>query len=238
MSQPAPHLIFEAVRLRRGERLALDGVSLTFAERRVGLIGANGAGKSSLLRLAHGLLRCDEGKVTTLGLDAGAQAAQLPARVGFLFQSPDRQIVFPTVIEEVAFSFEVGGAGRREATALARDRLKAWRRDAWAERAVHELSEGEKQLVCLIAVMARDPGLLLLDEPFASLDLAARATFTARLDSLGVPLVMASHDLDLLAEFDRVVWIDDGRVAADGRPDAVIPAYRGESRRRAGDFGA
>lgn len=233
MTAAAPHLVFDRVGVTRGTRRVFEGFSLALSERRVGLVGPNGSGKSTLLRLAHGLTRADAGVVTTLGLDAAREAKALPARVGFLFQSPDRQIVFPTVEEEVAFSFEVGGASRRAARDRARERLAAWRRADWAGRAIHDLSEGEKQLVCLIAVMARDPGLLLLDEPFASLDLSARAVFAARLDALGVPLVMASHDLDLLADFERVVWIEAGAVRGDGAPASVLPAYREACLRRA-----
>jgi biotin transport system ATP-binding protein len=228
----SPTLVFDSVRLQRGERLVFDGLSLVIAEPRVALVGANGSGKSTLLRLAHGLALPDAGRVTTLGLDTARDRRLIPGRVGFLFQSPDRQILFPTVGEEVAFGFEDEATPRREALRLAAACLRRHGRGDWLERGVDTLSEGEKQLACLIAVTAREPGLLLLDEPFASLDLAARAAFSRRLARLGIPLVMASHDLNLVADFDRAVWLDDGAVRADGPPGEILPAFRAEMRRR------
>ncbi|MFO1150583.1 MAG: ABC transporter ATP-binding protein [Alsobacter sp.] len=230
------HLVLDRVRLRRGERLVFDDLSLALSEPRVALVGANGSGKSTLLRLAHGLALPDSGRVTTLGLETSRDRRLIPGRVGFLFQSPDRQILFPTVGEEVAFGFEDEATSRREALRLAAACLARHRRGDWLERGVDTLSDGEKQLACLIAVTAREPGLLLLDEPFASLDLAARAAFSRRLVQLGIPLVMASHDLDLVADFDRVVWLDAGAVRQDGRPQDVLPAFRAEMLRR-GDGG-
>jgi biotin transport system ATP-binding protein len=220
------HLILEDVTARRGGRAVLSSFSLRLHERLVGLVGANGSGKSTLLRLAHGLMLPDAGTVRTLGLDTRTDQRTIPSRVGFLFQSPDRQIIFPTVGEEVAFSFEVDQMPRKEALRAAQACLARFGRPHWADRPIGDLSEGERQLACLIAVMAREPGLLLLDEPFASLDLATRHAFSRRLDGLGIPLVMASHDLDFLAGFDRVVWLEDGRIAADGGPAEILPAFR------------
>jgi biotin transport system ATP-binding protein len=80
--------------------------------------------------------------------------------------------------------------------------------------------------VCILSVIAAEPRLLLLDEPFAGLDLSTRLGFAARLQALPQPIVMASHDLDLLATFDRIVWLKDGRVRADGEPGDVIARYR------------
>ena len=225
MMATLPHLVFDRVTFRRDGTPVFADLSLAIDERLVGLVGANGSGKSTLLRLAHGLALPQSGTITTLGLETASRQREIPAKVGFLFQSPDRQIIFPTVGEEVAFGFEMDGAGRKEALGLARACLERYGRAAWMERAIHDLSEGEKQLACLIAVMARRPGLLLLDEPFASLDLANRRAFARRLDGLGVPLVMASHDLDFLAGFDRVIWLDHGRICADGSPASVLPAF-------------
>jgi biotin transport system ATP-binding protein len=222
---PLPHLAFDGVTFHRNDTPVFRDFSLRITERLVGLVGANGSGKSTLLRLAHGLALPQGGTVTTLGMETASRQREIPSRVGFLFQSPDRQIIFPTVGEEVAFGFEVEGASRREALGLARACLDRYGRLAWMERAIHDLSEGEKQMACLIAVMARRPGLLLLDEPFASLDLAHRRAFASRLDRLETPLVMASHDLDFLAGFERIVWLEAGRVRADGPPATVLPAF-------------
>ncbi|HEU6442023.1 MAG TPA: cobalt ABC transporter, partial [Microvirga sp.] len=87
-----------------------------------------------------------------------------------------------------------------------------------------------KQLVCLISVIALQPSLILLDEPFASLDLRTRLAFARQLDALPQPLIMASHDLDFLAGFDRVLWLEEGRIQADGPPEKVLAAYDAAAR--------
>ena len=229
-----PHLVLHQVSLTRGDQLALDGLSLSIEEKRVGIIGPNGSGKSSLLRLAHGLALPDRGSVETVGLDTARHRKELPARVGFLFQNPDQQIIFPTVLEEIAFGFEERGLSRKEASRKAGDWLDRFERGAWAPRAVHELSAGEKQLVCLIAVLALEPSLVLLDEPFASLDLTSRLAFADYLRRLRQPVVMASHDLDFLMDFDRILWLENGHLERDGPPAAVLPTYRAEAYRTGG----
>lgn len=224
---------FEAVALARGDRRVFDGLSLDLSERRIGLIGDNGSGKSSLLRLANGLLLPDEGRVLVGGRDTAAHRRTLPADVGFVFQNPDHQILFPTVAEEVGFGLSEAGMRRDAVAARVADLLAAHGCAGWEDRAIHELSEGQKQLVCILAVIAPQPRFLLLDEPFASLDLSTRFALGARLAALPQRMVMASHDLDLLAGFDRVVWLERGAVRADGPPGDVIAAYRDHARRRA-----
>nr|WP_205790345.1 ABC transporter ATP-binding protein [Microvirga makkahensis] len=200
------------------------------SERRVGLIGSNGSGKSSLLRLVHGLAQPTGGTVTTVGLNTKTDRKKIPSRVGFLFQDPDRQIIFPTVGEEIAFGFEERGLTRQEAQREARSWLSRYGRSDWLERGVHELSEGQKQLVCLISVIALQPDLILLDEPFASLDLRTRLAFAKQLAALPQPLIMASHDLNFLARFDRILWLEGGRIRADGPPEDVLTAYDAAAR--------
>jgi biotin transport system ATP-binding protein len=225
----SPDIIFDQVTFAHGEHVVFDGFSLSLQERRVGLIGSNGSGKSSLLRLAHGLVLPKGGTVTTVGLNTTTHRKQIPSRVGFLFQNPDRQIIFPTVSEEIAFGFQERGDTRREAMRQALVWLGRFGRTDWSDRVVHDLSEGQKQLVCLIAVLALEPSLILLDEPFASLDLATRLAFADQLQALDQPIVMASHDLDFLAPFDRIVWLEQGRVRADGPPRDILEAYRAEA---------
>ncbi|GLK74090.1 ABC transporter ATP-binding protein [Ancylobacter dichloromethanicus] len=222
----APSIHLENVTLRRGGRRVLDAVSLAITERRVGLIGTNGSGKSSLVRLLNGLLAADEGRVTVHGLDAKAQAGELPGKVGFIFQNPDHQIIFPTVAEEVAFSLEQAGLPRREAARQAVPALARFDRAHWAERPVHALSEGEKQFLCIIAVLVMEPAVLILDEPFSSLDLPTRRRLETLVAGLPQQVILVAHELDAFALYERVIWLHEGRVAMDGPPAAVIAAYR------------
>ncbi|MFD2140824.1 ABC transporter ATP-binding protein [Ancylobacter oerskovii] len=214
------------VTLARGGRTVLADVSLTLAERRIGLIGANGSGKSSLIRLLNGLLVPDDGRVEVHGLDTREQAAELPRKVGFIFQNPDHQIIFPTVAEEIGFSLEQAGRPRRQAREEAKAVLARHGRAHWAERPVHALSEGEKQLLCIIAVLVMQPAVLVLDEPFSSLDLITRRRLEAVIAALPQQVILVAHELDAFVGYDRVIWLHEGRVRLDGPPDTVVEAYR------------
>lgn len=217
---------FEAVTLRRGGRVVLDGLDLALSERRIGLIGANGSGKSSLVRLLNGLLLPDEGMVTVHGIDTREGGEELPRRVGFIFQNPDHQIIFPTVGEEIAFSLEQAGHPRRVARAQARDVLARHGRAEWEDRPVHALSEGEKQFLCILAVLVMEPRTLIFDEPFSSLDLTTRRRLEALIATLPQQVILIAHELDAFAAYERVLWLEGGRVRMDGPPAEVVEAYR------------
>jgi biotin transport system ATP-binding protein len=223
-------LAFETVSLSRGGGPLFERLSLSLGERRVGLVGDNGSGKSSLLRLAAGLLLPDEGRMLVQGLDTREHRRELPTHIGFLFQNPDHQLLFPTVGEEIAFGLTEAGVPAAEANARAAQLLAEHGCAGWEKRAVDELSEGQKQLVCLLAVIAPAPSILLLDEPFASLDLPTRLDMAARINTLPQRIVMASHDLELLSGFDRVIWFESGRVRDDGAPRRVLSAYEASVR--------
>ncbi|MDQ0347388.1 energy-coupling factor ABC transporter ATP-binding protein [Ancylobacter vacuolatus] len=222
----APLIRLENVTLTRGGRVVLDNVSLDITERRVGLIGTNGSGKSSLVRLLNGLLAAEKGRVTVHGLDAATQAGELPRKVGFIFQNPDHQIIFPTVAEEIAFSLEQAGLPRRQAAKEAVPALARFERAHWAERPVHALSEGEKQFLCIIAVLVMAPAVLILDEPFSSLDLPTRRRLETLVAGLEQQVILVAHELDAFTDFDRVIWLHEGQVRGDGPPAEIIPAYR------------
>ncbi|QRG07666.1 ABC transporter ATP-binding protein [Xanthobacter dioxanivorans] len=221
------------VEVTRGARTVFAGLTLTLAERRIGLVGDNGSGKSTLLRLINGLLLPDAGTVTVGALDTRADRRKLPASVGFVFQNVDHQIIFPSVLEEIAFGPIAQGMPKAEANAAADHLLARHGCAGWGERAVADLSEGQKQLVCILAALAAGPRILLLDEPFSSLDLATRLAFAARLAALDLQVIMASHDLHLFDGFDRVLWLKGGCIAADGPPAHVLALYEADARARA-----
>lgn len=222
----APLIELENVTLSRGGRVVLDDLSLAIAERRVGLIGTNGSGKSSLVRLFNGLLAADRGRIRVHGLDVATQVGELPRTVGFIFQNPDHQIIFPTVAEEIAFSLEQAGMPHRQAAKEAIPALARFGRAHWAERPVHALSEGEKQFLCIVAVLVMQPALLILDEPFSSLDLPTRRRLEALVAGLEQQVILVAHELDAFARYDRVIWLHEGRLRGDGPPGEVIAAYR------------
>ena len=218
-------VILDSVRLRRGPGLLFDGLSLTLAEQRVGFIGNNGAGKSSLLRLVCGLLPPDSGSVRVHGLDTQTDRRRFPGLVGMMFQNPDDQIIFPTVLEELAFSLTALGEERREARRRAQAFLAVAGLEAWAARAVGGLSQGERQRLCIMALEIAEPRVLLLDEPFSSLDRPNQIAFMRHIRSSDRQILLSTHMLDQVRDFGRVLWLENGSVRADGPGREVCAAY-------------
>jgi biotin transport system ATP-binding protein len=218
-------------------RVLLDGITVTLAARRVGIVGRNGSGKTTLLRLISGLVAPSSGRVRLGGVDPYGDRKAALARVGILFQNPDHQILFPTVEEELAFGLSQMGVG--DAMARARARLAAEGRADWGGRAVSTLSHGQKQWLCLQAVLLMGPETILLDEPFAALDLPTEARLRRQLAGLPHRLVTIAHKPGDLAGCDEILWLEAGRVAGFGPPDQVLPTFTAEmARLGAEDLGA
>ncbi|MFF5205372.1 energy-coupling factor ABC transporter ATP-binding protein [Streptosporangium sp. NPDC000396] len=214
------------VHVRLGQRDVLCGITVSLTERRVGVIGANGSGKSTFARLINGLARPSSGSVTVLGLDTRRHAARIRRSVGFLFTDPDAQIVMPTVAEDVAFSLRRKGLSREEIEHRVRDVLARYGLEEHADHPAHHLSGGQKQLLALCSVMVLEPGILVMDEPTTLLDLRHSRQVADLLRGLPQQVVVVSHDLALLADFDRVLVLDRGRIVFDAAPGAAIDHYR------------
>lgn len=228
-----PGIAFEGVEVQRAARRLLSIPVLRLDAPRIGVIGDNGSGKSTMLRLINGLLLPSRGRVVVAGLETARHRKELPARVGFVFQNPDHQLIFPTVGEEIAFGLTERGMPARQAGQQVLALLEQHGCTGWVDRSVNELSGGQKQLVCILAVLATAPSILLMDEPFSSLDLPTRLTLSRKIMGLPQQVVMASHDLELLAQFDRVIWLDAGGIRRYGLPADVLPAYRAHAARAA-----
>ncbi len=203
-----------------------DALSLTITERRVALIGRNGSGKSTLSRLICGLVAPDEGSIAVNDIDVLEDRTAAIKTIGLIFQNPDHQIIFPTVEEEIAFGLESLLGNKEEARHRAQTFLGSFGRSDWAERNTFSLSQGQRHLVCLMAVLAMQPSVILLDEPFAGLDLPTTRHLFAWLDALEQQVLLVTHDIDEVDQFDRIIWLEKGAVQADGPPRDVIPAYR------------
>ncbi|MEV4019831.1 ABC transporter ATP-binding protein [Nonomuraea angiospora] len=217
---------FADVHVRLGARDVLNGVTAALPERRIGVVGANGSGKSTFARLINGLALPTSGSVTVLGLDTRRHAARIRRGVGFLFTDPDAQIVMPTVAEDVAFSLRRKRLAREEVERRVHDVLSRYGLAGHADHPAHHLSGGQKQLLALCSVMVLQPDILVMDEPTTLLDLRHSRQVADLLRELPQQVLVVSHDLPLLADFDRVLVLDQGRLVADGTPDEAITHYR------------
>jgi biotin transport system ATP-binding protein len=211
--------------LLRGACKVFDALSLQLNEPRIGLIGDNGAGKSSLFRMICGLDIAQSGTVRVRDIEAHQVNAKRPGMVGMMFQNPDDQIIFPTVEEELALGLSPTGISRREAIARSREFLGSRGLAHWSERTIGSLSQGQRQHVCWLALMIASPELLLLDEPFASLDLPGQALLGIDIARASQQVIVSTHLLQHVRHFERVIWLDKGQVRADGLGQNVCAAY-------------
>jgi cobalt/nickel transport system ATP-binding protein len=215
----APALSFRSltVRYEHGGHSVLDGVSFDIAAgQRVALVGLNGSGKTTLLMAAVGLVP-HHGDIEVGGIKvAHATLPQVRDQVGFLFNVPEDQLLFPRVIDDVAFALLRRGLTRDTATLKALAVLKALELVHLAEQSLHHLSHGQKQRVALAGALVAEPPLLLLDEPSAGLDPPAKRDLANLLHRQSAAMLVATHDLAFARRFcERFIMVAEGHVVDD-----------------------
>ncbi|MCA1688497.1 MAG: ATP-binding cassette domain-containing protein [Actinobacteria bacterium] len=186
----------------------------------VGVVGPNGGGKSTLVRLLNGLLVPSSGAVRIADRDPAVEPFEVRRKVGVLFQNPENGLVAPFVEDDVAFGLENLGVPREEMRERVDRAIRAAGLAGYERREPHTLSGGEKQRVALAGLLAVEPGVLVLDEPTSMLDAAGRREVLERLERLRKEktVVHVTHHLEELLDADRVLILNGGRLTADVSP--------------------
>lgn len=211
----------------------IDQITLNVSEQRIGIVGVNGSGKSTLARLISGLIAPISGSIRINDIDIYKDRKAALKTVGIIFQNPDHQIIFPTCIEEISFGLMQQGMTRIEAEERSNEILLQFDRLKWSDQLAHNLSQGQRHFLCLIAVLAMKPDVIILDEPYAGLDLPTSLQLRYELNKLSQQIVMITHNKDILVDFDRILWIDNGKIIKDGSYENVMPDFEEEMQRRA-----
>jgi len=203
----------------------LRGLSLRLADRRIAIIGDNGSGKSTLARMLNGLLLPRMGEVLIDGISTSKDAKAARAAVGLIFQNPEHQIVMPTVEEDLAFGPRNLNLPRDEVAARVDHLLTRHGLADKRTQPAHLLSGGEKKLLSILSVVIMRPRTIVFDEPMTSLDRRNRARIARVMAELPQQLITITHDLDLIADYDRAILLAGGEVVAEGPPGEVIARY-------------
>ena len=221
---------FDRVSVEFDGATALAEVTVKLDQKRIGVIGLNGSGKSTFARLLNGLVKPTSGSLRVGGVNPAEDAKAARAQTGFIFSNPDVQIIMPTVLEDVAFSLRGSGLKKAEIEAKSRAILKRFEIEHLADQAAHSLSSGQKQLLAICAILVTEPKLIVADEPTALLDLVnSRRIARALLSDLPQQIVLVTHDLELAAGCDILLRFAGAKLVQIAEPSAVISSYLAEN---------
>ena len=207
------------------ETTALSGITFELRPGEyVGVVGPNGGGKSTLVRLLNGLLRPDSGRVRVSGHDPATEPFEVRKQLGVLFQNPENGLVAPFVEDDVAFGLENLGVPRGEMRERVAQAIRAVGLEGYERREPHTLSGGEKQRVALAGLLAVEPEVLVLDEPTSMLDAAGRREVLEHLEELRSrkTVLHVTHHLEELLNADRILVLNRGELVADVSPERLL----------------
>ena len=204
----------------------LHDISLHLNQQRIGIIGHNGSGKSTFVRMINGLITPTQGTIRVDGISVAQDPKTVRAMTGFLFTDPDNQIIMPTVSEDVAFGLRKSGLTSAQIETAVDQMLTRYGLASHKDHPAHLLSGGQKQLLALVSVLICQPRLIIMDEPTTLLDIRNARMIGRVISQLEQTVVLATHHLHLLADFDRVLVFHHGRVVCDDEPSAAIAHYQ------------
>ncbi|ANG98519.1 energy-coupling factor ABC transporter ATP-binding protein [Brucella pseudogrignonensis] len=219
------NILFDKAEAKFADKVVLEPLSLELSERRIGIIGLNGSGKSTFSRMVNGLVLPSSGRVLTNGHDTAIDGAKVRAAVGYIFQNPANQIVLPLIKDDVALGLQSRGLSKQELANTVSAVLDRIGIAHLSERRAHELSGGELQLAALASVLVTEPDIVIMDEPTNQLDLKNRNIVERTIRELKENVIVVSHDLTLLSGFDRVLLFHQGKLVEDGPADETIAHY-------------
>ena len=207
-----------------GERPVVENLSFSMGKgESVGLIGANGAGKSTIMKLLLGLLS-GKGQILVDGLTVNKQ--NLPAirqKIGFVLQDSDNQMFMPTVYEDMIFGPRNYGLSKEEAERRVDAVLNQLGLTALKHRYNHKISGGEKRMAAIATILTMEPETILMDEPSTALDPVNRRTVINTINTLPQTKLIASHDLDMILDTcQRVILLSRGKIVADGPAERIL----------------
>ena len=199
---------------------------------RVAILGANGCGKTTLLKHLMGVLVPRDGSVKVFGVDPGREYKKIRERIGVVMQDVDEQILGPTVYDDILFAPLNYGLGKSEAEGKAKEIIERLNIEPIQGRIVHYLSGGEKKKVALAGALVMEPDLLILDEPFTGLDPTSRRDFIKTLNELnkekGISFIMTLHEVDLVSEVSDILYLMHGHgdLSERGRPEEIFGRFK------------
>jgi cobalt/nickel transport system ATP-binding protein len=199
---------------------------------RVSILGANGCGKTTLLKHLMGVLVPRDGSVKVFGVDPGKEYKKIRERIGVVMQDVDEQILGPTVYDDILFAPLNYGLGKSEAERKAKEVIERLNIEPIQGRIVHYLSGGEKKKVALAGALVMEPDLLILDEPFTGLDPTSRRDFIKTLNELnkekGISFIMTLHEVDLVSEVSDILYLMHGHgdLSERGRPEEIFGRFK------------
>lgn len=215
------HLTFSYGRGRE----VLSDISFTASKvESIGIIGANGVGKSTLLKLLVGLLLEYTGKIVVNELEVRKEnLPRIREKIGYVFQDADSQLFMSTVYEDVAFAPRNYGYSETEVERRVTEALRMVHIEELKNKQIYRLSGGQKKLASLATILSMEPNMILLDEPSIALDPKNRRNLIEILNSINGLKVIASHDLDMILDTcERTILISNGRIVMDGKTEEIL----------------